>query len=179
MIAPNQQHEPDIHQGDWWAWAVSFLVTLALHVGIVVFTTLSIALAIYALASGFTDVSSGVRIIAWFFTILSLILWGRLIKQQTQGFRPHVIRGLGRSTVATTGCDWGEIAGDIGAALIGIAQIAPLSISLIVQNWVPDLTRVLTALVGGVFLTLGCGSLIARLLLRRRRLGTARPVRKT
>lgn len=46
MAVANQEREPESRQGDLWAWTVAFVITLGLHVGIVVFTTLWVALAI-------------------------------------------------------------------------------------------------------------------------------------
>jgi hypothetical protein len=147
---------------------VSFTVTIGLHVGIVLFTTLWFALAIYALATTLAATTLAIQGIAWLFTVISLLIWGRLVKQQILGYRPHTIRGLGRVAIATSGCEWGEIAADMGAGLIGLAQIVPLVVSLLGKNAVPERVQVITALVGGLFVALGGSSLGLRLWLRRR-----------
>jgi hypothetical protein len=169
MTLAARDHEPKVRQGDLWAWTVSFVVALGLHVGIVLFTTLSIILGIYALASALVDISWGVRAVAWVFTVVSLTLWGWLIKQQARGFRPHEIRGLGKVAIDTSGCERGEIAADIGAVLIGLAQTGPLLVSLITGDSMPERTQVVTVLVGGLFVTVGGGALILRLWVRRQR----------
>jgi hypothetical protein len=173
MTVAARDDEPKIRQGDLWAWTVSFVVTLGLHVGIVLFTTLSIGLGIYALASALIDIPWGVRAVAWIFTVVSLTLWGRLVKQQAQGFRPHTIRGLGKVIVATSGCEWGEIGGDIGAVLIGLTQISPSLAPLLTGGPMPERTQVLTALIGGLFAAIGIGALALRLWLRYRRIRSA------
>jgi hypothetical protein len=167
MTIKGQDREPETRQGDLWAWAVGFIVTLGLHVGIVVFTALWIALAIYSLAASLATTSWDIRGIAWLFTVISLLVWARLVKQQIQSFRPHVIRGPGRVHVITSGCEWGEIAADLGTGLIGLAQIVPLLVSLLTGNTIPERTQVLTALVGSLFLVLGSSSLGYRFWLRR------------
>ena len=167
MSISDQGREPELRQGDLWAWMVSFVVTLGLHVGIVLFIALSVASVIYALAASLADPVSGIRAIAWLFAVISLLVWARLVKQQVGGFRPHIIRGLGRVNVGTSGCDWGEIAADLGAALIGLAQVIPLLISWSGLGASAGGTRVLTAVSGGLFMILGGCSLAFRL--RRRR----------
>jgi len=167
MTIKGQDRDIETRQGDLWAWAVGFVVTLGLHVGIVVFTTLWIALSIYSLAALLTTTSWDIRGIVWLFTVVSLLVWARLVKQQIQGFRPHVIRGPGRVHVITSGCEWGEIAADLGTGLVGLAQIVPLYVSLLTNNAIPERTQVLTAWVGGLFLVLGTSSLGYRLWLRR------------
>jgi hypothetical protein len=169
MAVANHDGEPENQAGDLWAWAVAFVTTLGLHVGIVVFTTLWVALAIYSLAATLAITSLGIRAIAWLFTVISLLVWARLAKQQVIGFRPHVIRGLGRIDVVTSGTGRGQIAADLGAGLIGLAQIVPLVISVLGGNAMPQQTQVLTAMVGSLFVVLGGGSLAMRLWLRRRR----------
>jgi magnesium-transporting ATPase (P-type) len=164
----SHNHEPETRQEDLWAWAVGFVITLGLHVAIVVFTTLWVALAIYSLATTVATTSLGIQGIAWLFTVISLLVWARLVKQQILGFRPHTIRGLGRVNVVTSGCEWGEIAADLGAGLIGLAQIVPLVVSVLGGSAMPERTQVLTALVGGLFVVLGGSSLGLRLWLRRR-----------
>jgi hypothetical protein len=149
-----------------WAWTVSFTVTIGLHVGIVVFTTLWFALAIYALAITVTETTLALRGIAWLFTVISLLIWAMLVKQLVQGYRPHTIRGLGRVAVVTTGCEWGEIAADTGTGLIGLAQIIPLAVSVIGGDTMPERVQMFAALIGGLFVALGCGSLGLRLWLR-------------
>ena len=168
MAVANHDGEPTSRSGDLWAWAVAFVITFGLHVGIVVFTTLWVALAIYSIAATLTITSLGIRAVAWLFTVISLLVWARLVKQQVAGFRPHTIRGLGRVDVTTSGTGRGQIAADLGAGLIGLAQIVPLVISLLGGNVMPQQTQVLTALVGGLFVVLGGGSLGMRLWLRRR-----------
>jgi hypothetical protein len=168
MAVLSHNYEPETRQEDLWAWTVGFVITLGLHVGIVVFTTLWVALAIYSLAATVATTSLDIQGIAWLFTVISLFIWARLVKQQIQGFRPHTIRGLGRIIVVTSGCEWGEIAADLGTGLIGLAQIVPLVTSMLGGNAMPEQTQVLTALVGGLFVVLGGSSLGLRLWLRRR-----------
>ena len=163
MPNSDQDHEPGLRQGDLWAWMVSFVVTLGLDVGIVLFVALSVASVIYALAASVAETFSGIRAIAWLFAVISLLVWAWLVKQQIEGFRPHIIRGLGRVNVGTSGCDWGEIAADLGAVLIGLAQVIPVLIS-----WSGLGARVVTAVSGGLFMILGGCSLAFRLWLRRR-----------
>jgi hypothetical protein len=160
-----------IRQGDLWAWVVSFLVILSLHIGIVVFVTLAIASFVYALAFALADISIGVQAVAWSFTVVSLILWGILVQKQVEGFHPRAIRGIGHVVVATSGCELGELAADIGTGLFGLAQIGPVVWSLLSRDSVPARAMLVTAFVGGMFAVLGFGSLALRLLLRRRRLG--------
>jgi hypothetical protein len=168
MTIKGQDRETETRQGDLWAWTVGFVVTFGLHVGIVVFTTLWIALAIYSLATFLLATTSwDIRAVVWLFTVVSLFVWARLVKQQIQNFGPHVIRGPGRVHVITSGCEWGEIAADLGTGLVGLAQIVPLFVSLFTGNAIPERTQVLTAWVGGLFLVLGTSSLGYRLWLRR------------
>jgi hypothetical protein len=154
---------------------VSFIVTIGLHVGIVLFITLSVALVLYALASAFADTSWGVRAITWVCVVVSLAIWGGLVKQQAKRFRPHVIRGLGKVVVSTSGCEWGEIAADAGAGLIGLAQIIPLLLSLLTTGPLPERMQIITALLGTLFIVVGWGSLVLRLWLHRRRKRKAGP----
>jgi hypothetical protein len=168
MAVANHDGEPESRAGHFWGWAVAFVTTLGLHVGIVVFTTLWVALAIYSIAATLATTSLGIRVVAWLFTVISLLVWARLAKQQVAGFRPHVIRGLGRIDVTASGTGRGQIAADLGAGLIGLAQIVPLVLSVLGGNAMPQRTQVLTALVGGLFVVLGGGSLVMRLRLRRR-----------
>jgi hypothetical protein len=166
MPTTSQDHALDTRCADPWAWAVSFVVTLGLHVGIVGFTALSLAAAAYALAATSADISSGIGIVAWLFLALSVFVWARLVKQQVRGFRPHLIRGLGRIRVATTGYDWGEIAADLSATAIGVIQLIPLISYLVTDLPLAEPTRLLTGLLGGLFLALGSASLALRVWLR-------------
>jgi hypothetical protein len=130
MTPSEADRQREIHQHDLLAWTVSFVVTLGLHVGVVLFILLTIALFAYALAATLGGVPSGIQAITWFATVVSLIIWSVLVKQQARTFRPHVIRGIGRAIIATSGCGRGEIAADTLAALIGLAEIIPGTLSL-------------------------------------------------
>ena len=156
-----------VRKDDLWAWTVSFVVTLGLHIGIVLFIALSAAMAIYVIAITLSD-TSGIQILAWISIVLSLLIWASLVKLQVRGLGPHLIRGLGEP-IATSGCSRGEIAADIGTALIGLAQIIPLIVTLVCNKAVPAKIHFLTALAGGLLLILGVGSLALRLRLRHAR----------
>ena len=166
----NSEHSPDVRQGGLWAWLVSFTVSIGLHVGVVLFVALSVALFIYAVTLALGGVSTGVHLVTWFFAVVSLAVWALLVQMLVQSFRPHAIRGLGSIVVATTGCDWGEIAADVGAGLLGLAQLVPLLWVAVAQRAPLQVPVVLTALSGGLFTVIGWGSLGLRLWLRRRRL---------
>ena len=168
---PPVKNEPPngIHQHDLWAWTVTFVVTLGLHVGIVGFAALALASATYALGSAVATTQSGVQAIALAFTILSLLLWAFLVKQLARGFRPRTWHGLGQMTVATTGCEWGEIAADLGTVLIGLSQVIPLIAALSRDQVAPETYQILLAVVGALFIALGISALATRLWLRRQR----------
>ena len=157
-----------IHQHDLWAWTVSFVITLGLHVGIVGFAALALASATYALASAIVTTLSGVQAIALAFTVLSLLQWAILVKQLARGFRPRTWHGLGQLTIATTGCEWGEIAADLGTVLIGLSQVIPLIVTLSRDQATPAAYQVLLAIVGMLFIALGTSALALRLWLRKR-----------
>jgi hypothetical protein len=142
--------------------------------GIALFLTLAIALVLYALASAFVVTHWGVRAVAWIGIVVSLTIWAALVKQQARGFRPHTLRGLGRIVVRSSGCEWGEITGDIGSGLLGLAQSIPALAALLVDGRAPLRTEVFTALIGGVLAAVGWGSLGIRTWLHRRRKTGAR-----
>jgi hypothetical protein len=142
---------------------VVFVVTLGLHIGIVLFVTLTAALAIYAAAATLANMTSGIQVLAWMLTVISLAIWAQLVKAQARGLRPHIIRGLGKELIATSGCERGEIAADLGTALIGLAQIVPPFVTRLRDEAVPERLYVLTALIGGLLMILGLGSLTLRL----------------
>jgi hypothetical protein len=174
MVATDKSPSPKIRQGDLWASLVTFTVTLSLHIGIVLFISLALALAVYALASTIGNAPTGVSVIAWCFTVLTLIVWGIVVKLQARGFRPHAIHGIGRIVVATSGCERGEIAADIGAGLIGIANLGPLLHALITKSHPPDSITTSAALIGALLAAVGWGSLVLRMILHRRRLKRSR-----
>jgi len=158
-----------VRQGDLWAWIVSFVVNLSLDVGIVLFASLAAASFIYALATGLAPLPGGIRAIPWSVTVLSLIVLTLLVKRYVRGFRPYTIHGIGRIAIKTTGCEWGEIAADVGAGLIGLSQAGPLIWALIADRTVRDASVSLVALFTGLFLVIGWGSLCVRLRLCGRR----------
>ena len=168
---PPAKNEPPngIHQHDIWAWTVIFVVTLGLHVGIVSFAALALASATYALASAVATALSGIQAIALAFTVLSLLLWAFLVKQLARGFRPRTWHSLGQMTVATTGCEWGEIAADLGTILIGLSQVIPLIAALSRDQATPETYQILLAVVGALFIALGISALALRLWLRHQR----------
>jgi len=155
--------EDSTRQNELWVWTVAFVVTLGLHIGIVLFVTLSAAVAFYAIAATLANIAPGIQVLSWILTIISLLAWAQLVKAQARGLRPHLIRGLGKEPIATSGRGRGEIAADLGTALIGLAQIAPLVVTELRDKAVPDRLHVLTAFVGGLLLILGLGSLALRL----------------
>ena len=168
-MPPAKSEPPNgIHQHDLWAWTVSFVITLGLHVGIVGFAALALASATYALASGVATTLSGVQAIAAAFTVLSLLQWAFLVKQLARGFRPRTWHGLGRLTIATTGSEWGEIAADLGTVLIGLSQVIPLIVTLSRDQVTPEAYQILLTAVGMLFIALGTSALVLRLWLRRR-----------
>ena len=169
MTTGREQKSENIREGDLWAWSVSFVVTFGLHVGIVLFASLAAALGLYALTASFANLPIDQNILLWLFVVVSLTVWGMLIKVQVGWFRPHTIHGLGQVTIATSGSDRGEIAADIGAVLIGLAQIGPLVTALLTGGDIPNPMLVVTSISGGLFLAIGAGALIIRLWLRRRR----------
>lgn len=178
-MADTHNDKEQMREQDLLAWIVSFVVTLGLHVGIALFLTLAIALVLYALASAFADTQWGVRVVTWTGIVVSLTIWAALIKQQARGFRPHTIPGLGRIVIKTSGCEWGEIAGDIGSGLLGLAQFIPVLTALLVEGRAPERTEVFAALIGSFLAAAGWGSLGMRTWLhRRRRAGAeAKPTR--
>ncbi len=170
-MQPARNEPPNgIHQHDLWAWTVTFVITLGLHVGIVGFAALALASATYALGSAIASTLSGIQAIALAFTVLSLLQWAFLVKQLARGFRPRTWHGLGQMTIATTGCERGEIAADLGTALIGLSQVIPLIVTLSREQVSPEPHQVLLSIVGALFIALGIGALALRLWLRRQRL---------
>lgn len=165
----DQGHEKDVHQGDLWAWAVAFVVTIGEHVGIVLFAVLSAALSIYALTAGFAGLIWWQLAFLAVLIVLSLTVWGLLVKQLVFGFRSHEIRGLGSLVVATSGVGVGELGADVGAGLIGLWQTVPCWSALLAHGRVDDSMKVLAAMVGGLFVLLGGSSLGFRLWVRHRR----------
>jgi len=174
---PAAENEPPngIHQHDPWAWAVTFVITLGLHVGIVGFAALALASAAYAIASAVATTLSGIQVIALAFTVLSLLLWAFLVKQLARGFRPRTWHGLGQITVASTGCEWGEIAADLGIVLVGLSQVIPVIVTLSRDQASPKTYQVLLAVIGALFITLGISALALRLWLRRQRSSSPPP----
>jgi len=169
-MPPAQSGPPNgIHQHDLWAWTVTFVITLGLHVGIVGFAALALASAAYALASAVATTWSGVQATTLAFTVLSLVLWAFLVKQLARGFRPRTWHGLGQMTIATTGCERGEIAADLGTILIGLSQVIPLIVTLYRDQATPETNQVLLAVVGALFIALGSSTIVLRLWLRRQR----------
>jgi hypothetical protein len=161
-----QQH---IHENDRWAWAVTFVVTLGLHVGIVLFASLSIALCIYALTVRFGETTTTPLVLLWLLIIVSLAVWGMLIDQHVRGFRPHAISGLGKLVVITSGLRAGELSADLAVGLFGLLQLIPfLFVSSIGKN-IPRPILIASSLVGGLFLLDGLGSLGIRLWIRRQK----------
>lgn len=163
-----------IREHDLWAGVVSFVVTLGLHIGVVLFVSLSAALVVYAITAGFDEAARGQIWLLWPLVAVSLVVLGLLLKQEVQGFRAHMIRGLGSVVVASTGSGVGEIGADISTALIGLAQFMPLIAMQLTQDEIPR-SMLLSVLVAGPLLVLtGAISLGVRLWLRYRRMRHAR-----
>ncbi|MBN1583862.1 MAG: hypothetical protein JXA89_24355 [Anaerolineae bacterium] len=153
--------EPNIHEGDLWAWLVSFVVTCGLHVGIVLFAGLSAALGIYALTGSWGGVSMTQLGLLGLLTILALSIWGALIQYQVRGFRPHTIRGLGNVVVVTTGRELGEFAADILIAVVGVILMSSWVIALVTGD--PFSGLLPTLLIAGLFVLVGFVSFGCRL----------------
>jgi hypothetical protein len=164
-MATNRRQEPNRDIGKLWAWLVNFVVTLGLHVGIVLFAGLSAALSIYALAGHWGGVTMTQLGLLGLLIVVSLTIWGVLIKHQVRGFRPHTIRGLGNVDVVATGTESGELGADICAGLIGLAQaLFWMATAIERKSIAPSIPALVIA---ALFVLVGFGSFGVRLWLRR------------
>ena len=162
----NREREPNIHEGDLWAWLVSFVVTLGLHVGIVLFAGLSTALSIYALTGSWGGVTVTQLGLLGLLIILSLTIWGVLIQHQVRGFRPRTIRGVGSVVVVTTGREFGEFAADLCTGVVGLSQMLSWIVVFLAGEAISNLFPALA--IAGLFVLDGFASFGFRLWLRRR-----------
>ena len=158
--------ESNIHEGDLWAWLVSFVVTCGLHVGIVLFAGLSAALGIYALTGSWGGVPITQLGLLGLLIILSLTIWGVLIQQQVRGFYSRTIRGLGSVVVVTTGRERGEFAADILIGVVGLLLMFSWGMAVVTGEPFPNLFP--TGVAAGLFVLVGLVSFGFRLWLRRR-----------
>ncbi len=158
----------DVRENDLWAWLVSFVLTFGVHVGIVLFASLAVALSIYALTGSLGDMVVVLLGFLGALIVVSLTVLGVLVNVQVRWFRPHQIRGVGRVVVATSGVGAGELAADVCAGLVGVVQGIPALVALIMGKPVSRWTLLPNLMSGGLFFAIGCGALALRLRLRSR-----------
>ncbi len=158
-----------VQERDMWAGVVRFVITLGLHIGVVLFASLSLALMLYAITAGFDEMTQGQVWLLWPLAAVSLAALGVLLKQEVRGFRTHVIRGLGSLLVSSSGYSVSEVGADISCTLLGLAQFVPLVTAWLNSDEVPR-SMWLSVLVGGTLLVLtGAISLSVRVWLHCRR----------
>ncbi|MBN1937292.1 MAG: hypothetical protein JW934_21715 [Anaerolineae bacterium] len=158
-----------IREHDLWAGVVSFVVTLGLHIGVVLFISLSGALMVYAITASFDETTRGQVWLLWPLAVISLTVLGLLLKQEVRGFRTHLINGLGSVAVSSTGLGVGEIGADISTVLLGLAQLMPLAVVYLADGEIPRSMLLSVFVVGTLLVLVGVSSLSIRLWLRYRR----------